>query len=77
VRRYVRNQWGVPLPCCWDECELPGLEEVKAVSTERRGPPLTYIFCSDRHKLYWLFSPRGNGMLPSGDRRLWVPPIRR
>lgn len=79
----VRNPGtGRVFPCCWDDCWRPGDARVKAEVTEGVfaeadmvpellvGTPkvLTYIFCSDRHKAYWVNSHRDMGNLPPGVR---------
>lgn len=60
--------------CAWDECESPGHDENKVISRNDAGADVHYIFCTERHKQFWLASPRGNGQLPSGvQRKLWLP----
>lgn len=61
-RTLVRNPEGVPLPCCWDECENPGYEENKVIVREPQKT-LHYIFCSDRHKRYHINGHRDYGNL--------------
>jgi len=61
--------------CAWDTCERDGFETNKIV--ERDNAPghesktITYVFCSERHKQYWLASirPGNNNNLPPGYRR--------
>lgn len=67
---FVRNpQTEEPLLCCWDDCGQYGHNEHREVV--REGPKtLTYIFCHDRHRAYWVNSHRSNGNLPAGYRRL-------
>jgi hypothetical protein len=54
------------LLCCWDTCDQRGFENIKAV--ERNGPyqNIHFVFCSERHKWYWLNSVRDLGNLPPG-----------
>jgi hypothetical protein len=56
------------LLCCWDTCDQYGYENIKAV--ERTGPMqyIHYVFCSERHKQYWLNSTRDLNNLPPGFR---------
>jgi hypothetical protein len=69
------------LTCCWFECEDKGYELHQAVTHDHaRGLPcdhqlskhIRYVFCSDRHKMYWVNSHRSMGNLPAGERqRVW------
>lgn len=67
--------------CAWDTCEKDGFETYKVVtetgnvSGGYESRPLTYIFCCERHRQYWIHSAhqakRGydthrHGDLPSG-----------
>lgn len=63
--------------CCWDECDRDGFELHKVrVNYGSPGSPYctTYIFCSERHRQYWLHAPdaaktgRKVGDLPPGYR---------
>ena len=66
---YVRDGQGVPLLCCWDDCEKLGHEEHKVIRTERTKR-LHYVFCSETHRQLYLTSPVSHGNLaPSGPRR--------
>lgn len=57
--------------CAWDECDRDGYElhRVK-VNYGTAGTPhnVTYVFCTDRHKQYWLHSEKKYGNLPPGYR---------
>jgi hypothetical protein len=59
--------------CAWDTCEKDGLESNKCV--ERISAPgyelqtLTYVFCSERHRQYWIHSTVRSGELPAGYKR--------
>lgn len=90
VAKYVINhdQGGTKVVCAWDECDRPGYELHKVRQHEHAaviacdsdlGKHITFIFCSDRHKLYWLNctgemakvseernNGRISGMLPPG-----------
>lgn len=57
--------------CAWDTCEHDGYESFKVVkhlSVERGERTMSYVFCTERHKQYWLASmrPGNNNNLPSG-----------
>ena len=52
----VRNRFGKPIPCCWDDCERDGFEEHKA-----RIDGQFYVFCSDRHRRMHLAGHRSYG----------------
>lgn len=60
--------------CAWDTCERDGLENHKVrVKTHQDGYEvrfMNYVFCSERHKQYWLASirPGNNNNLPPGHR---------
>lgn len=70
----VRNMWGKPLPCCWNDCTRPGRTDHQVIvqhdAPERRNDTLTYVFCCDAHKGYWLtaLQPGEYGRLRSGQR---------
>ena len=90
IAKYVINhdRGGTRIVCAWDECDQDGYELHKVRSHEHaNGIPcdspvarhISYVFCSDRHKLYWLNATgemareseaRNNGriygMLPAG-----------
>lgn len=48
-RTPVLNVHGRKLPCCWDDCDAIGYDEIKVVVREP-GKELSYVFCSERHK---------------------------
>jgi hypothetical protein len=70
--------------CAWDVCEKDGYENYKFVEETGNvaagwpSRPLTYVFCSEKHRQYWLQSYRQakaghskefmHGMLPKGYR---------
>jgi hypothetical protein len=58
--------------CAWDTCEKDGYENNKVVVHEGVAPnirDITYVFCTERHKAYWLNSVRDVNNLPPGYRR--------
>lgn len=59
------DQW---LLCCWQDCERDGFELFKVIDREHQTEPTAFVFCSERHKHYWLNSHVHNGMLPAGMR---------
>jgi hypothetical protein len=48
--------------CAWDTCEKDGYESNKVVTHEGASgyedKTITYVFCSENHKDYWLASIR-------------------
>ena len=58
--------------CAWDICTNDGYESNKVrVRTSAPGYPLTYmqyVFCSERHRQFWINSIHDYGNLPSGYR---------
>src|SRR5262249_50051401 len=61
--------------CAWDTCENDGLENFK-VRVNDAAPGyepkyINYVFCTERHKYYWLASMRSgnNNNLPAGRKR--------
>ncbi len=59
---------GVPLLCCWDDCGQYGQNGIQTRENVGPGKTLTYIFCTDVHRMYWVNSKRSYGNLPSGSR---------
>lgn len=55
--------------CAWDDCERDGYELYKCTvnygGTEQ-AQIVRYVFCSERHRQYWIHSHRSYGNLPSG-----------
>jgi hypothetical protein len=73
VKTMVRApKTGVPLLCCWDECERAGFDEIRTV--QGRGTPeeLVYIFCSELHRGYWV-NAHDYGNTPRGPLGLYLP----
>jgi hypothetical protein len=58
--------------CAWDTCEKDGYESNKVVVNDAAPgyppKPITYIFCTERHKQYWLNSVNDCNNLPTGYR---------
>lgn len=57
--------------CAWDECDKHGYELHKVrVNYGTPGNPhiLNYVFCTERHKGYFIHSHRKYGNLPPGQR---------
>lgn len=61
--------------CAWFECEKQGYELYKAVFHEHardlpchhpRSEHVNFIFCSERHKQYYMHSHISMGNLPKG-----------
>lgn len=61
--------------CAWDTCERNGIASISVrVRTHKEGVGpwdiryMHYVFCSERHKAYWLnaVQPGGSGHLPPG-----------
>ena len=60
--------------CAWDTCEKDGYESFKVVKhlgKEKGERTMTYVFCTERHRQYWIASmrPGNNNNLPPGFRR--------
>jgi hypothetical protein len=68
------DRGGTYVMCAWDTCERDGHENNKVVvqNGQARGDnTMTYVFCSERHKAYWLNNnrPGNNNNLPPGWKR--------
>lgn len=65
-----RDAWGDrKIVCAWDDCERDGFDLYKCrVNYGTPGYPqvVRYVFCSERHRQYWIHSHRSYGNLPSG-----------
>lgn len=64
------DRGGTYVMCAWDTCERAGYQNNRVVTHEgAQGnvKDITYVFCSDRHKQYWLHSATGDiNNLPAG-----------
>lgn len=65
---------GAHLDCCWSDCERRGYMLYRVRIYEgyhpgTRAPVYTWkIFCSERHKQYYVHAPRSLNKLPPGYR---------
>lgn len=59
------------IKCAWDECERDGYElhKVRVNYGSNDYPQVTnYVFCTERHRQYWIYGHRRYGNLPPGYR---------
>lgn len=63
---------GQPILCCWTDCERTGDDGYQAIVREP-GRNVHYLFCSQRHLMYWTNSIRDMGNLPAGAKSLGGP----
>lgn len=63
----INKQTGAHLPCCWMDCWRDGVE-VHKVRVRSGEEALDYVFCSERHRQFFIHSHRAQGMLPPGYR---------
>jgi hypothetical protein len=76
VQKKVHNMdsgEGRAIVCAWDTCERVGYEMYKIINhlgNERGERTMNYVFCSERHKQYWIAAirPGNNNNLPPGMR---------
>lgn len=67
------DRGGTYVMCAWDTCEKDGLEMHKCV--ERDNTPgyesrtISYVFCSERHRQYFIHSTVRANDLPPGYKR--------
>lgn len=63
---------GTHVMCGWEDCERDGVELHKVrINYGKPGYPdqiVNHVFCSDRHKMYFVHSHRSYGNLPPGYR---------
>ena len=73
-RHVVDTSDGVTFACCWSDCWKDGVtlhrvriyEGVNPVTME---PIYSWkVFCSERHKMYYVNAPKSLNMLPAGHR---------
>lgn len=71
VQKKVINhdRGGTYVMCAWDTCERNGFENNKVIIHEGQGKTTTYVFCTERHRQYWINSIRDMNNLPSGYKR--------
>lgn len=74
IERIGGTQW---LKCCWDDCQEQGVTLHQArFHDHARGLPcdhelskhIWYVFCSERHRQFFLNSHVAYGKLPVGER---------
>jgi hypothetical protein len=67
------DRGGTYVMCAWDTCEKDGYEMFKVVEYDNANgyepKTISYVFCTERHKEYWLHSTVRAGYLPAGSRR--------
>lgn len=67
------DRGGTFVMCAWDTCEKDGYEAYKAVEHDNtpgyEERTITYVFCSERHKQYFIHSTVRGGDLPAGYKR--------
>ena len=67
------DRGGTYVMCAWDTCEKDGYEAYKCVERDNANgyePKLiSYVFCSERHRQYFIHSTVRAGDLPSGFKR--------
>lgn len=78
--KYVYNMdvpGGRRIVCAWADCEADGVNLYLTVvhdhSTRCDHPDAKhpkYLFCSERHKMYWVNSHRNMWNLPAGSRNV-------
>lgn len=72
----ISGRTGKRLVCMWEQCEKPGRTEYDVIVTEHdpsdHGKNLLtpnrthFLFCSHRHKMYFVNSHKDMGNLPVG-----------
>lgn len=74
-RGVIDHSDGARLLCCWDDCEKYGtiLHKVRiyeGINPSAGGAPIYSwkVFCTERHKMYYVNAPRGLNKLPPGYR---------
>lgn len=73
-RHVIDPSDGAHLDCCWEDCERQGvtLHRVRiyeGVHPETGGPVFSWkVFCTERHKMYYVNAPRAHQQLPAGFR---------
>jgi hypothetical protein len=67
------DRGGTYVLCGWDTCEKPGLESNKCrelISAPGYPPQyLSYVFCTERHRQYFIHSVVRANDLPAGYKR--------
>lgn len=58
--------------CAWDDCERDGVDlHMVKINYGKADTPhiVKHVFCSERHKVFWINSTSRYGQLPPGYRR--------
>ena len=61
--------------CAWDDCENDGydLHQTRVNYGKANTPHIVkHVFCSERHKMFWVNSTKAYGQLPPGYRRSFI-----
>lgn len=75
AKKILSASSGTWIQCNWFECEKPGYELYKTVLHEHAknlpcdhmlSEHVNFVFCSERHRQYYLNSPKAHGNLPKG-----------
>ena len=65
---------GTTLPCCWADCERSGIllhrVRIWEGTSPRTGENIYSwkVFCTERHKMFYVNAPRALNKLPPGHR---------
>lgn len=66
------DRGGTYVLCAWDTCDKPGYEMYKCVEHDNKSgyedKTITYVFCTERHRQYFIHSVMRAGDLPKGFR---------
>jgi hypothetical protein len=58
-------------PCCWTDCDAPARRETLFATPPDESDNIRfYFFCSSRHRVLWVNSPKDMNNLPVGFRGL-------
>ena len=77
-RKVLSSHTGTWIKCVWFECEKQGFELYKTVFHEHarelpcdhpRSEHINFVFCSERHRQYFMHSHRSMGNLPPGYKK--------
>lgn len=59
--------------CAWDECDKQGYDsnrvQINDAAPGHESRLIKYVFCSERHKQFFINSTRSYGQLPAGFKR--------
>lgn len=61
--------------CAWDDCERDGYESnMVKVNYGKPGSPhiVKHVFCTERHRQYFINSVHSYGRLPAGHRSTFI-----